>query len=286
MTDNRDKTALPHHGEAEAKKNDIQALIGHVRENPGVYIGAVAFVLVVLAATGVYRAMQASALTKDSTAYVRALETEDPAERSTEFAAVAASSPRFAARALYLEGEAAIDAGKFDEAKSAFTQLRENYPNFEFLPDAVEGLGFIEEDGGRYGVARTLYEEVASKWPDSAAAQRQPFNLARCYESEENLASAVEQYRKQLTVFPGSTIAVRAQTRLNELRESNPDLFADETTTALQELTTSPEGPAPSDVPGGALDQLELSIDNLPQGEGEAPADAEPAPSGAPGTPE
>jgi len=258
---------LSEHDEHGAPKNDITALLNHVREHPALYLGAVGFVLIVLAATGIYRVMQSSSLRDESTKYVRALETDDPAERSAAFAEVAESSPMFTARALYLEGESALDAGNYDAARAAFNELRERHPGFEFVPDAVEGLGFIEEDSGAPAAARKLYEEVAAKWPESAAAQRQPFNLARCYEAESDLASAVAQYRKQLETFPGSTIAVRAQQRLNELRETNSDLFADEAVVAdtpvLQELTTDPASEP--------LNQLELSIDKLPS-DSETPA--------------
>lgn len=255
------KRSLPVDNEAVPKKNDLLALVAHVQESPGIYIGAFAFVIVVVAATAVYRTVQAAALREASTDYVRALETEDPAQRSAAFAAIAESRPQFAARALYLEGESALEAGDYDAARGAFNELRERHPGFEFLPDAVEGLGFIEEDSGDYAKARALYAEIASKWPDSAAAQRQPFNLGRCFESEANLTEAVAQYRAQLVAFPGSTIAMRAQLRLDELRVSNPDLFADEQSAAadapvLQELTT--------DSVAAPLDQLELSIDRLP----------------------
>lgn len=272
MADIQHKQTLSTDGEPETRKNDLVALIAHVQHHPGLYIGAIIFVVVVLTATGIYRMLQTTALRAESTEYARAIETEDPAERSAAFAAIAKSSPRFAARALYLEAEAALDAGDYESARAAFTELRETHPDFEFVPDAVEGLGFIEEDTGHYANARKLYEEVAAKWPDSAAAKRQPFNLARCYEADSNLPAAIEQYRKQLETFPGSTIAARAQQRLDELRETNPNLFADEQSAAdsaplLQELTAEP---AP-------VEQPELSIDRLPL-EQVPPGSDQPAP--------
>lgn len=240
----------------EEPASDWTALGRHVQDRPGLYIGAIAFVLIVLAATGIYRAVQASTLRTASTEYAAALAMEDPAARATALAAVAKSGSQFAARALYLQGESALDAGNREEARAAFEELRDRFPTFEFVPDAVEGLGFINEDTGQFASARTLYQEVAAKWPESAAALRQPYNIARSYEGEANLSSAVEQYRKQIETFPGSTVSVRAQQRLDELRESNPDLFPAEqpvepATPVLQELTT--EQPLPG--------QLELSID-------------------------
>lgn len=254
-----DRYQTPRQTDPGAPKNDWTALVRRVQERPQPYIGAVVFVLVVLAATGIYRVVQASTMRATSTEYAAALEIENPADRSAALGAVADSGSRFAARALYLEGEAALDGGDYDTARETFQALRERYPNFEFVPDAVEGLGFIEEDTADFASARRMYEEVAAKWPESIAALRQPYNVARTYEGEENLASAIDQYRRQLETFPGSTIAMRAQQRLNELRESNPDLFADDVVIdpaapVLQELTTEP-------VTEPLSGQLELSID-------------------------
>jgi hypothetical protein len=277
---------LPRETQAESgeAKGDLLALVRHVQERPGVYIGAAAFVAVVLIATGIYRGVQASALKKDSTAYVRAIETEDPAARSAALAVIAESDSALAARALYLEGESALSAGDYGGARKAFEELRDRHPDFEFVPDAAEGIGYILEDSGDFAGARGIYGEVASKWPDSAAAQRQPFNVARCFEGESNLPEAVAQYRKQLDAFAGSTMAVRAQQRLNELRTTNPELFAGEEAVdtpapVLQELTGAPASPAP--------DQLQLSIDAPGEDGSETTTDETPAAAPGPdaGTP-
>jgi tetratricopeptide (TPR) repeat protein len=279
MAQTERKRPEPGSVQPEEVASDWTALGRHVQDRPGLYIGAIAFVLVVFAATGIYRAMQASTLRTASTDYAAALATEDPAARTAALAAVAKSGSQFAARALYLQGESALDAGDHEGARAAFEELRDRFPGFEFVPDAVEGLGFIDEDTGQFASARKLYEEVASKWPESAAALRQPFNIARSYEGESNLTSAVEQYRKQIEAFPGSTVAVRAQQRLDELRESNPDLFPAEqivepAAPVLQELTT--EQPLPG--------QLELSID--PPAEETTPETEPTATAPDPATPE
>lgn len=211
--------------ETEAPKNDIQALIRHVRENPLAYVAGVAFVLVVLAVAGLYNIARQSGNREAASEFMRALDHEDPAERSAALAAVADSGSYLAPKALYLRGEAALEAGETAAAREAFTRLRETYPEFELVPAAVEGLGFLHEDQGEFDQARAVYEEVAQKWPDSPTAKWQPFNVGRCYEAEDNLPAAIEQYRKQLEVFPGSTIAARAQQRLNELRTEHPELF-------------------------------------------------------------
>lgn len=209
----------------ETPKNDLSALLRHVQTHPGLYAGSMLFVLAVLVITGVYRLTQSAAHETASTEFLRALDIEAPEQRAAALGTIAEGGGSFAARALYLQGETLLESGDADAAKAVFVKLRDEHADFEFVPEAVEALGLIAEDAGRYPQARTLYEEISSKWPETAAAKRQPFNVARCFEGEKDLAQAVEQYRKQLETFPGSTIAQRAQLRLDELRAEHPELF-------------------------------------------------------------
>jgi len=264
------------HGERETPKNDFRALINHVQTHPMAYIGAAGFVVLVLIITGVYRLAQKSALESAATQLARALDVETPVERAAALGKIVDSGSPLAARALYLQGESELEAANYDAASVAFTRLRESYPDYEFVPEAVEGLGLIQEDAGRFSAARSIYEEVASKWPDSTAAQRQPFNIARCFEGENNLPSAIEQYRSQLEVFPGSTIAVRAQQRLDELRTDHPELFPTDAPQldTLQPATDAAAAPAPEAATPSTTEEAPAT---------EAPV-AEPAPT-APETP-
>ncbi len=238
------------HGDDEAPKNDLRAFLTHVQTHPWTYIGAAGLVVLVLIITGIYRLSQKSTLEAAATELARALDIVDAVERGAALGKIVDSGSPLAARALYLQGESALEAANYDGARTAFTKLRESYPDYEFVPEAVEGLGLIQEDAGNFSAARGIYDEVIAKWPDSVAAQRQPYNIARCFEGEKNLASAIEKYRNQLEVFPGSTIAVRAQQRLDELRTEHPDLFPTDTPTVdtLQPApdATVPESPAPA----------------------------------------
>jgi tetratricopeptide (TPR) repeat protein len=238
----------PHLGhDDEAPKSDLMSIIMHIQARPWPYLGAVGFVIFVLVVTGLYRASQATAYKKAADQFARALDIEDPKERATALGTLADEGTALTARALYLQGESALEAGDHEGARAAFTKLRESFPDYEFIPESVEGLALIAEDAGDFAGARGLYEEVLAKWPDSPAAKRQPFNIARCLEGEGQLAPAVERYRDQLETFPGSTIAVRAQARLDEMRVTNPELFPAETTAeapAIQELQTAPDATA------------------------------------------
>lgn len=235
----------PQHGlDEKATMNRLMAVVTQVQANPWPYIGAIGFVVLVLIVTGIYRASQSSAYTAAADEFARALDIEEPVERAAALGALAEKDTALTARALYLQAEAELEAGNEEAAKTAFASVRERFPDFDFAPESVEGLALIAEDAGDIAGARALYEEVVAKWPNTPAAMRQPFNIARCLEAEGQMAQAVERYRDQLEVFPGSSIAARAQIRLDELRVSNPELFPADPVAeapAIQELQTAPD---------------------------------------------
>lgn len=217
----------PQH-EEEEQSGQFQALWQHMRANPYQYIGGAGFIVAVLLFTSLYRISADLKDQRTSSAYAEAVLIEDSAERAEALAPLAAGKTPLAPYALYMRGEALLSTRDYAAATAAFTELRETYPDFRFVPDAVEGLGFVEEDQGNSEAAVNVYREVMEKWPNTPAGRRQPFNIARCLESSDDVAGAVEYYREQLAVFPGSSVGMAAQQRLTALRTERPELFEDE----------------------------------------------------------
>lgn len=215
-----------------------------MQDNPFQYIGGAAFIVAVLAFTGIYR-LAANSKDRDlSSAYAVAVLIEDAAERAEALAPLAADKTRFSPHALYMRGEALLSVRDHAAAAEAFSLLRETYPGFQFVPDAVEGLGFLEEDQGNAEAALAVYREVLEKWPDTPAGRRQAFNIARCYENLGEMEDAVRFYREQFQTFPASSVGIEAQRRLLQLRTTHPDLFEDElpadATPAVDEQSEEP----------------------------------------------
>jgi TolA-binding protein len=144
-------------------------------------------------------------------------------------------SSKYLAEALYMQGHAALDSEDYETAEFAFSTLREKHPDFEFTPDGVEGLGAIHEILGDYTAAIAVYKDIQAIWPDSFAARRQPFNLARCHEENDNEEEALAAYENQLNVFPGSNVAAHAQQKIDELHTRNPTLALAPTETPILE---------------------------------------------------
>jgi tetratricopeptide (TPR) repeat protein len=229
--------------ETETKKTDVMALGDHVAENPMIY--TVATIFVVLCIVVGYTAKQSGSASERTanTEFVRVLNSTDVYAQIDDFAAIAADQSPVQAKALYMQGEAAFLAEDRVVAAKAFEQLREQYPDFEFTPDAVEGLGFIEEDEKDYEAALKHYEDVLANWPDKFAGRRQSYNIGRAHERLDNPRAAVKAYQEQTEFFPGSAVASQAQVALDRLKKSNPELFLEPETDPIPEEISTDDTP-------------------------------------------
>ena len=211
-----------------AAKNDWEKLVEQVRENPVLYGAGAAFVWVAVVAGLIFRVSGTAKARSQITQLARAVTTEDPALRVMELEPLAKVKGEMGAEALYLLGEAAFEARDYGQAREAFERLRQEFPESDFIANAVEGLGQVSENAERYEDALTSYKEIVEKWPQSFARRRQDLNIARCYERLDNLAEAVAAYQAHLDQFPGSSFEGEAKGALDRLRRTNPELFEQE----------------------------------------------------------
>ncbi|MFP6581420.1 MAG: tetratricopeptide repeat protein [Candidatus Hydrogenedentota bacterium] len=202
----------------------IKSIIKNVQENPGMYIASVVIVLGVFIGSALFRLNTDLEAQEQASVYAEAMDVDDPTERIAALGVVADSGSKYAAEARYLQGFTAMDAEDYATAEIAFTDLRENNADFEFTPDALEGLGTIREIEGDYAGAVSVYTEIMTTWPDSFAARRQPFNIGQCHEKNGAVGEAVKAYQEQLAKFPGSYVAQRAEVELNRLQAEDPGL--------------------------------------------------------------
>ncbi|MCH7910370.1 MAG: tetratricopeptide repeat protein [Candidatus Hydrogenedentes bacterium] len=206
-------------------KGDLESLVEHIKTHPTQYALSVGFIVLCAIASYFYQVQTSLTDRESATGLASALDIEDPVERAETLAAFTASPSKFTPDGLYVQGESYFRAQEYANAAAAFQQLRAEYPDFRFVPDAVEGLGFIEEENGNFEGALARYREVLDKWPDSFAGYRQPYNIGRCEERIGNIEKAIAAYRQQVELFPGSNISSRAQHSLHTLERAHPDIF-------------------------------------------------------------
>lgn len=232
------------------KKGDLQALAAHAKENPVVYGVAAAFIVLCALLGLLYRASSMSREKDVAERYLRALDAEDPSLRLASLDPITDERTGLKPQVLYMTGETAFDASEYDEAREAFEQLADLYPDSEFTPDAVEGLGYIAEAEEAFNDALARYDEVLERWPTSFAALRQHLNRGRCFERLGDIQKAVEAYRAQVEAFPGSNAAADAQAALDRLRKTHPDAFSEEAPVAPAGIEPELEIEEATDAPG------------------------------------
>jgi tetratricopeptide (TPR) repeat protein len=231
---------------SEPKRNDLAAIINHAKENPLLWSAGAVFIAAVILVGVFYRISTDIKNREAATKYARAvLDAEDPAVRATELSSVNTPDASLDALALYMNGQAALDAENYDKAREVFETVRTKYPEARVTPESVAALGFIAEQSGDHEKALSYYLEVREKWPESFAAYLQPLNMGRCYERLGQLDKAVAAYRDEVNLFYGSNAAAEAEDALNRLRNSHPELFAEETAPEAEASAADSE-PTPS----------------------------------------
>jgi tetratricopeptide (TPR) repeat protein len=255
-------------------QGDLAALVEQFKQNPALYIGALVFIAVCLIAGVLYRAHREAVQRDLYTAYAEALANEDPEERLAALEPLLDMSGPGAAMAevVYVTAETAYWTKDYEKAKTLYERVRTEFPDTEYVPNAVEGIAYIAEDAGEYDAALSAYQEITQKWPASFTARRQPLNVARVEEKRGNIEAAIQSYREQSVSFPESNVAREAQAALDRLGKSHPALFAPasiekgETADVLLpslpiEAPVTEEAPLLIDTPA-----LELQLDATPQG--------------------
>jgi len=259
------------HVEEEESLGELATLVQNVKENPVMYAGAAAFVVVCSVGALLYQAYSAQKDSELASEYARAFEKEEPAELADALEPVAVSRGSIAAEALYMMGEAAFRAKDYEKAQVAFEGLRADHPDSIFVTDAVEGLGFVAEETGNHEEALAKYQEILDKWPKTFTARRQHVNLARVYEGLDKFEEAVAAYKEQATAWPDSKVAGHANIALARLEAAHPDLFpeepAEEPTLEAPDADAAEEPAAEADEPATTEEPATTAEESEPAAE-------------------
>ena len=263
--------------EPQHTRSDWHALVESVRDHPAAYIAGAAFVAVVIIIVAVYQKVSETHIQAQNSALAGALSEEDITLRLDSLTKIAAS-PDVTDEAVYLLGETAFDAENYDEARKAFERVRDEFPQSQYVPTAVEGMADIEFEQGNHEAALKLYQEIRDRWPDSFAARRQLLNIGRTQEKLGHLPEAVAAYQEQVSAFAKSATASMAQQALDRLKEAHPELFPEEPAPAPVEDSSEAAAPAPDPTATPVEPAPEASMPAAPASPEAAPAEEAPTP--------
>jgi tetratricopeptide (TPR) repeat protein len=285
-----------HHGAGQDTQpvwmQELANIALRVQSNPLPYAAGVVVILASLAAGGLYQLLQTAKAKDASTDFASAAFVEDEAARLAALEDVGGKNHAWSDEALYLVAEERLAKKELDAAAQAYQQILASFPDSEWAPRAAEGLAYIDELNDVLIDAVTGYERVRDQWPDSFVARLQPYNIARACESMGDMERAVKEYQLQLTVFPESKVAEKAQVALDRIRGTHPALFGDTPTDDSPEAAPAAAEAAPAEAapaeqaPAEAAPAAEATADDSSAQPVAAPDSGESAATEAAETPE
>jgi tetratricopeptide (TPR) repeat protein len=131
-----------------------------------------------------------------------------------------------ASKALVRAGTAYFAEGDFAKAQAAFERFLKEYPEAQWVPQAVFGIAATLEAQNKTTEAIAKYNEFV-KFSSDPAIDQARLNLARLYEQTKQPALALELLKKMTEgVQPGgfSPTISEAQERIREIYANNPSL--------------------------------------------------------------
>lgn len=125
----------------------------------------------------------------------------------------------------------AAEKHQWENARQHYKRIIEGFPQSQFGPAARLGLGdsYFEEGGtGNYILAVSAYREFLTFFPSHPRSDYAQFQVAESFFKQKNgpdrdqtaTEDALEEYKKLLDLYPGSTKAEEARARIKEARQS------------------------------------------------------------------
>lgn len=128
-------------------------------------------------------------------------------------------------------GQKAFEKRQWENARQHFKRIVEGFPQSQFGPPARLALGdsYFQEGGtGNYILAVSAYREFLTFFPSHPRSDYAQFQVAESFYKQRNgpdrdqtaTEDALDEYKKVLELYPGSTKAEEARGRIREMRQS------------------------------------------------------------------
>lgn len=213
--------------DAPSREADVYDLLAWLEVNKSKVAVVVGIAIVVGFAVAVYRYTAEQKELKASSALLSLKPSlipstnAAPADPSAYFkVAEEYSGTRAAQRAQYLGATALFDQNKYSEAENQFTKFLKDHGDSPWAADAAFGVAAAQEAQGKAD-AIASYQNVTTKWPQSAVASQAELALARIYEAKGQPEQALAIYNRLTASSPGSA----SQMMNPEVMEKKADLL-------------------------------------------------------------
>ncbi len=129
-----------------------------------------------------------------------------------------------AERALLLAARGHFMAEDYDQAQAAFERFQTQYGSSPFVSTALYGVAASLDAAGKLNEAKSGYQAVLSRFPNTPVAAQAKLATASIHESADEPAEALALYDELNRPGVPASFSSRALTRREKLLDKNPEL--------------------------------------------------------------
>jgi tetratricopeptide (TPR) repeat protein len=99
-------------------------------------------------------------------------------------------------------GETYFKASDYNQAAHYYQQVLENYPQSDFIPQALYSLGWTFFEKKAYDKANKQFQELITRFPDHPLSEDASFKIGECEHNQGHYEIAINLFQKYLERFP------------------------------------------------------------------------------------
>jgi tol-pal system protein YbgF len=118
----------------------------------------------------------------------------------------------------YSKAFALLKDGQYEQSITAFEAFKANYPNSKYADNAQYWLGEANYVSRNYKKALTEFQQLIAQYPESSKNPGARLKIGYVYFELKNWSAAREALQQVMTLYPDTTVAKKANERLQRMK--------------------------------------------------------------------
>jgi len=121
-------------------------------------------------------------------------------------------------QAEYSKAFALLKEGQYEQSIKAFEAFRTSYPNSKYADNAQYWLGEANYVSRDYKTALSEFQQLIAQYPESSKNPGARLKIGYVYFELKNWSAAREALQQVITLYPDTTVAKKANERLQRMK--------------------------------------------------------------------
>ena len=121
----------------------------------------------------------------------------------------------------YSKAFSLLKEGQYKQSIVAFEKFKAAYPSSKYADNAQYWLGEASYVSRDYKKALTEFQQLVAQYPESSKISGAQLKVGYVYFELKNWSAASDALQKVITLYPGTTVAKKANERLQRMKREN-----------------------------------------------------------------